>query len=52
MTARLDAVDDDGGHVVEVAETDTMVDIVRADERVLTHLVSLPLATVQQNPSC
>ena len=44
MTARLDAVDDDGGHVVEVAETDTMVDIVHADERVLTHLVSLPLA--------
>ena len=44
MTARLDAVDDDGGHVVEVAETDTMVDIVRANERVLTHLVSLPLA--------
>lgn len=44
LTKRLDVVDGDDRPVVEVAESDTMVEIVRADERVLTHLVSLPLA--------
>ena len=44
LTERLDAVDSGDRPVVEVAESDTRGEIVRADERVLTHLVSLPLA--------
>ena len=44
LTERLDAVDSGDRPVVEVAESDTRGKIVRADERVLTHLVSLPLA--------
>ena len=48
-TETLDVVDGGDRHVVEVAETDTMVEIVRADERVLTHLVSLPLAGFNKN---
>ncbi len=44
LTERSDAVDSGGRPVVEVAESDTRGEIVRADERVLTHLVSLPLA--------
>ena len=41
---RLDAVNSGDRHVVEETAPDTMVEIVHADERVLTHLVSLPLA--------
>lgn len=44
LTERLDAVDSGDRPVVEVAESDSRGEIVRADERVLTHLVSLPLA--------
>ena len=44
LTERLDAVDSGDRPVVEVAESDTRGETVRADERVLTHLVSLPLA--------
>ena len=44
LTERLDAVDSGDRPVVEVAESDSRGKIVRADERVLTHLVSLPLA--------
>ena len=44
LAERLDATDGGDRHVAEVAETDPTVEIVRADERVLTHLVSLPLA--------
>ena len=44
LTERLDAVDSGHRSVVEVAQSDTRREIVRADERVLTHLVSLPLA--------
>ena len=44
LTERLDASDGGDQHVADVAETDTVVEIVRADERVLTHLVGLPLA--------
>ena len=44
LTERLDAVDSGDRPVVEVAESDSRLEIVRADERVLTHLVSLPLA--------
>ena len=44
LTERSDAVDSGDRPVVEVAESDTRGEIVRADERVLTHLVSLPLA--------
>ena len=44
LTERLDAVNSGDRPVVEVAESDTRGEIVRADERVLTHLVSLPLA--------
>ena len=44
LTERLDAVDSGDRPVVEVAESDSREEIVRADERVLTHLVSLPLA--------
>ena len=43
LTERLDAVDSGDRPVVEVAESDTRGNV-RADERVLTHLVSLPLA--------
>ena len=44
LTERLDAVNSGDRPVVEVAESDTRGETVRADERVLTHLVSLPLA--------
>ena len=44
LTERLDAVDSGDRPVVEVAESDSRGEMVRADERVLTHLVSLPLA--------
>ena len=44
LTERLDAVDSGERPVVEVAESDSRGEMVRADERVLTHLVSLPLA--------
>ena len=44
LTERLDAVDSGDRPVVEVAESDSRGKTVRADERVLTHLVSLPLA--------
>ena len=44
LTERLDAVDSGDRSVVEVAESDARREIVRSDERVLTHLVSLPLA--------
>lgn len=44
LTERLDAVDSGARPFVEVAESDSRGEIVRADERVLTHLVSLPLA--------
>ena len=44
LTEKLEASDGGDRHVAEVAETDTVVEIVRADERVLTHLVGLPLA--------
>ena len=44
LTERLDAVDSGERPIVDVAESDSRGEIVRADERVLTHLVSLPLA--------
>ena len=44
LTERLDAVDSGERPVVEVAESDSRGEMARADERVLTHLVSLPLA--------
>lgn len=44
LTEKLDAVNSGDRPVVEVAESDTRGETVRADERVLTHLVSLPLA--------